>query len=125
MGKINVLSVDDDAINLKLLNVYLKRSGLVDKIFEASNGLEAIDIIKENENEIDLILLDIKMPIMDGVEFLSVYRTNAHKSIPIVVLTTDDTLKGDVIERGATDFMVKPIKEELLNMKLKEIIEIL
>ncbi|MFV0480871.1 MAG: PleD family two-component system response regulator, partial [Campylobacteraceae bacterium] len=64
--KLKVLSVDDDFINLKLVNVLLKKNPNILSIVEAKNGLEAIDILKST-SDIDLILLDIKMPVMNGI----------------------------------------------------------
>lgn len=65
--KLKILTVDDDFINLKLISSMLKRNANIDTIVEATNGLDALNLLK-SEGNIDLILLDIKMPIMDGIE---------------------------------------------------------
>ena len=115
---LKVLVVDDDFINRKLLQVLLKKNLSVTEILEAENGSDALDKIKKEPN-INLILLDIMMPIVDGIEFLKIFRSdmsNAH--IPVIVLSTDDTRKTEVFDNGANDFMRKPIKEEKLFEKI-------
>ncbi len=125
MSKINVLSVDDDFINLKLIGTILKRNGHINKVVEAQNGLEAIEKLKEN-SDINLILLDLLMPIMDGSKFLDSISTNEEwRNIPIIVLTTDETKKQEVFEKGVFDFMVKPIRENILNEKIDKILEVI
>ncbi|MDR0467415.1 MAG: response regulator [Campylobacteraceae bacterium] len=123
--KLKVLSVDDDLINLKLINIMLKKNQNIDSVVEAKNGLEALEILK-GSYDIDIILLDIKMPIMNGIEFLTNVGTNDKlKNIPVVVLTTDETKKYEALERGAYDFLVKPIREHELFDKIQKIYQLL
>ena len=122
--QIKILTVDDDFINLKLLSSMLKKSNIVSEVIEAKNGLEALDILKE-QSDIELILLDIKMPIMDGIEFLSNMESMPElKDIPVIVLTTDETRKREAFEHGAFDFLVKPIREAELSRKILKVIEL-
>ena len=66
-----------------------------------------------------MILLDIMMPIVDGVEFLKIFRSDMNNShIPVIVLSTDDTKKTEVFDNGANDFLRKPIKEDDLFEKI-------
>ena len=121
--KINVLSVDDDFINLKLVGSILKRNRYINSVIEAKNGLEAIEKLKENSN-IDLILLDMIMPIMDGAKFLDhLSSENRWKNIPVIVLTTDETKKYEAFDKGAYDFIVKPVREHVLNKKIDKVVE--
>jgi len=112
---LNVLVVDDDFINRKLIQSLLKRHPeLIGEIVEAENGSEALKILKERQN-IQLVLLDILMPILDGKEFLKIFRSDPNNShIPVIVLSTDDTQKSLVLDLGAEDFIIKPIGEEEL-----------
>lgn len=117
---LKVLIVDDDFINRKLLQTLLKKNPSVTETLEAENGSDALDKLKKVTN-INLILLDIMMPIVDGIEFLKIFRSdmsNAH--IPVIVLSTDDTRKTEVFDNGANDFMRKPIKEEKLFEKIAQ-----
>lgn len=117
---LKVLVVDDDFINRKLLQTLLKKNPSVTEILEAENGSDALDKLKKETN-VNLILLDIMMPLVDGIEFLKIFRSdmsNAH--IPVIVLSTDDTRKTEVFDNGANDFMRKPIKEEKLFEKIAQ-----
>ena len=109
-----VLVVDDDMINRKLLNVLLQKQGY--DVIEAENGMEGLNIIKNEP--IDMVLLDIIMPVMDGIDLLKLLKQDdAHKNIPVAILTTDDTRKNEALNLGAAAVLIKPIKEpELLEV---------
>jgi putative two-component system response regulator len=122
--KIKILTVDDDFINLKLLSSMLKKSTFVSEIVEAKNGLEALNMLKKH-SDIGLVLLDIKMPVMDGIEFLSNLESMPDLSkTPVIVLTTDETRKREAFDNGAFDFLVKPIREAELNKKILKVVEL-
>ncbi len=109
---LNILVVDDDMINRMLLKALLKKNMNVNTIIEAENGADALEKM-ESRDDINLILLDIIMPILNGIEFLKVFRSDMGNShIPVIVLTTDDTKKAEVFDHGANDFLRKPIKEK-------------
>ena len=117
---LKVLIVDDDFINRKLLQTLLKKNPAVTETIEAENGSDALEKLKK-DSSINIVLLDIMMPVVDGVEFLKIFRadmTNSH--IPVIVLSTDDTRKTEVFENGANDFLRKPVKEGDLNAKLEQ-----
>lgn len=117
---LKVLIVDDDFINRKLLSTLLKKNPSVTEMVEAENGSDALDKLKKDTN-IDLILLDIMMPVVDGIEFLKIFRSNMENShIPVIVLSTDDTRKTEVFDNGANDFLRKPVKEDHLNEKIAQ-----
>lgn len=122
---LKILTVDDDFINLKLLSSMLKNYPNVETVLEAKNGLDAITILNDNPDT-HLILLDIKMPIMDGMDFLGHKESQPKlKHIPVIVLTTDETKKHEAFERGAYDFLSKPIRKNLLFEKLDKVINLL
>jgi len=117
---LKVLVVDDDFINRKLISTLLKKNSSVTEMIEAENGSDALDKIKK-DSSINLILLDIMMPVVDGIEFLKIFRSNmANSHIPVIVLSTDDTRKTEVFDNGANDFLRKPVKEEHLNEKIAQ-----
>jgi putative two-component system response regulator len=117
-----VLAVDDDMINLKLLKSMLMKSGHVKEVIEAKNGSDAIGVLKSRD-DIDLILLDIIMPIMGGIEMLKVVRADdSLQQLPIIVLTTDETKKGEALENGANGFLMKPIRNDDLIKKIETVI---
>ena len=124
MSKIKVLAVDDDMINLKLLKSMLLKCPEVSEVIEAKNGADAIDILKA-QNDIGLILLDIIMPVMGGIEVLKIVRADSHfRNIPIIVLTTDETKKGEALECGANDFVMKPVRADAVAEKIRRLINL-
>lgn len=117
-----VLAVDDDMINLKLLKSMLTKSGMVKEVIEAKNGSDAIGQLK-GRHDIDLILLDIIMPIMGGIDMLKVVRADDNlRQLPIIVLTTDETKKAEALECGANGFLMKPIRNDDLIKKIGTVI---
>lgn len=119
---ITVLAVDDDMINRKLLKSMLQKNPHIKEVIEATNGQEAIDQIRIR-GDIDLVLLDIVMPIMNGIETLKVLRSDQSiRQMPVIVLTTDETKKNQSIELGANDFLTKPIRSDELMKKINSMI---
>ncbi|WP_297442998.1 response regulator [Sulfurimonas sp.] len=117
-----VLAVDDDMINLKLLKLMLMKSEHVKEVLEAKNGSDAIGVLKSRD-DIDLILLDIIMPVMNGIEMLKVVRADESlRQLPIIVLTTDETKKAEALESGANGFLMKPIRNNDLLKKMAMVI---
>lgn len=119
---IRVLAVDDDMINRKLIKSMLMKSDMVSEVIEAVNGMEALDKLK-NDTNIDIVLLDIIMPVMGGIDFLKVARADANmKKIPVIVLTTDETIRAEALNEGANDFLTKPIREKEIVAKISNLI---
>ena len=117
-----VLAVDDDLINLKLLKSMLLKTGKVKEVIEAKNGSDAIGVLKSRD-DIDLILLDIIMPIMNGIEVLKVVRADdSLRQLPIIVLTTDETKKAEALDYGANGFLTKPIRNDELIKQMSQMI---
>lgn len=121
MRTFDVLAVDDDLINRKLLKSILSKYPFVNQVFEAKDGSEALNILKEN-NAINLILLDLIMPVLNGIETLKIIHNDpVLKHIPVIVLTTDETKKIDALDSGATDFLIKPVREHALLEKMQRL----
>jgi putative two-component system response regulator len=120
MNKLNVLIVDDDTINRKLIKALLAHhKDIIENITEASNGAEALEHINK-DSSINLVLLDIIMPILDGKGFLKQFRSQkANSNTPVIVLTTDDSKISEVVNYGADDVLIKPIKEDDLLKKIE------
>ena len=104
MKKINVLTIDDDFVNLKLIEAMLKRNASINEVVKAQNGLEALNILSQrsadpdSSKHINIILLDIVMPVMNGLEFLDQLQARPEASIPVIVLTTDETAKKEAFD---------------------------
>jgi len=111
-----ILLVDDDIRNVYALSRALKEAGFT--IALADNGLLAIEKLKK-ECDVDLVLMDIMMPVMDGYQAMREIRQNISESIPIIALTAKamSNDKTKCIEAGATDYMSKPVNiNDLLSM---------
>ncbi|SMO67355.1 response regulator [Gracilimonas mengyeensis] len=124
--KINVLIVEDDAAMRVVLRstVLSVDDGIeIGEIYEAENGREGLDVL-ENE-KIDLMLVDIYMPIMDGMEMLEyTYDHPEWKDIPAIVVSTEnDEDRIDAIMRKGLGFVHKPLTHVLLKDKVKAIME--
>ncbi|WP_456322307.1 response regulator [Hydrogenimonas sp.] len=121
MSGIKVLVVDDDMINRKLMTAILKKEKNIESIMEASNGQEAVTLLKDL-NDIDLVLLDIIMPIMDGIAVLQIMNSDPKlQKIPVIVLTTDESKKTEALNSGANDFIAKPVRESDLMGKIERL----
>ena len=107
-----VLIVEDDTIGLKMIMGILNLSKC--KIIYAVNGQEAIDAIKENP-AIDIVLMDLKMPVMDGFDATRAIRKD-FSEIPIIALTAYSLQKDKIkaLDAGCNDIITKPINREIL-----------
>lgn len=117
-----VLVVDDSGLIHNMYKLMMKKyEGC--SLVTAFNGKEALEKL-ECENDFDLILLDVNMPVMNGIQFLeAVRREGKHTHIPIIVISTegkeDDTLKG--LGLGARGYIVKPFKSLMLHDLIEKI----
>lgn len=116
--KINVLIVEDDAAMRVVLKNTVQSVEMdieIDEIYEAENGQEGIKVLKE-EKQIDLMLVDIYMPVMDGLDMLDyVHDHPDFQHIPAIVVSTEnDEERIDAILRQGLGFVPKPLTHVLL-----------
>ena len=115
----NILIVDDSSTMRKIISRSLRQAGLsVDEIFEAGDGIEGLGVLSSGK-KIDLILSDINMPNMDGLEFIKNVRANGN-NVPIVMITTEggEEIIKEAISSGASDSIKKPFTPDQLQEKL-------
>ena len=121
--KRKVLIVDDESINRELLG-----NMLMDKydVIYAANGKEAFSCIESSKDKVSLILLDLMMPVMDGYEFIKLYKEDKKVSqIPIIVMTSDADSEAEIIKAGAVDFIKKPYSmPEVILARCERIIDL-
>jgi CheY-like chemotaxis protein len=109
--------VDDDVRNLFALTTAFERYNM--KVITAESGQEAIDILSEGK-QVDMLLMDIMMPEMDGYETTQkIRREHKNNNLPIIAVTAK-AMKGDrekCIDAGASDYITKPVKiDQLLSL---------
>jgi DNA-binding response OmpR family regulator len=118
MIETKVLVVDDDSNICDLIELYLQKEGY--KVFKAFNGNEALKTFKEKQ--IDILVLDVMMPVMDGYEVLKEIRKSSQ--VPVLMLTakgeTFDRVLG--LELGADDYMVKPFEPKELVARIRAVL---
>lgn len=118
-----ILIVEDDIVSLKIIKTILEHNGFT-SIFIASNGKEAIDIIKKES--IFLVLMNYKMPEMDGLEACKYINDNLNipdSSIVIITSKNNDFTVRSSFDAGAIDFISKPIKPLELISRVENIIK--
>ncbi len=121
MSNKNILIIDDSNTNLVLLESLFRRNGY--RVFSAINGREGLDLLKKNIP--DLIFLDLKMPEIDGFEFMMLLKKNTDwANIPVVILSaiSDKETIIQSIEMGVVDYLTKPLEIEKVISLTKSIL---
>ena len=104
--KRHILIAEDEIINQMILGNMLSDGY---EILYASNGVEALEQVKIHKDEIAMVMLDLQMPQMSGMEVLKVLKEEEElRSIPVIVMTADQTAEVDCLRVGAIDFIPKP-----------------
>jgi two-component system, chemotaxis family, chemotaxis protein CheY len=121
----DVLVVDDSAAIRKILQRVLRQTGMdINTIHEAGDGQEAIELLKLHKPV--LILTDINMPKMDGLQLLAAVKASeAWRNIPVVMITTEggETKVGEAVKLGAAGYVRKPFTADQIKEKLNGILE--
>jgi len=115
MHRINVLAVDDEPFNLDLIELaFLDNPNVT--ITNAINGQDALD--KLPASKADVILLDLRMPVMDGLQTLEILKNDSELAkIPVIVITANSEEKNRALKLGANDFLAKPVDTEELKLR--------
>ncbi len=113
-----ILIVDDDKKIREMLRLYLAEDGY--HIVEAANGREALYVARYEKP--DLILLDVMMPEMDGIEFIRVYRREANTPIIMLTARVGDTDEAVGLEMGADDYITKPFVVRTVRARVKSVL---
>lgn len=112
---LNILLIEDDAIEVMKFNRVLKKLELNHKLIEANNGEAALNILKVKDVIPDIIVLDLNMPKLNGIEFLTILKNDeVLKYIPSIILSTSSNHK-DMLEcykLGIAGYILKPLKYE-------------
>jgi putative two-component system response regulator len=122
-NKAQILAVDDEVFNLDLIELAFAENPNVE-VIRAENGKAALEILKENK-QIDVILLDLAMPVLDGFETLKILKADEElKYIPVIVVTANAEEKKRALSLRANDFISKPFDVEELKLRTLNYVEI-
>ena len=117
MKRPTVLVVEDDENNLFILKKILQTKGY--RVFQASDGQQAVEIVEQQK--LDLILLDIQLPRLNGLEVIRRLRQNLDfECVPVVIITghEPENYRGTAIDAGCDDFLLKPVDLDRLDAVL-------
>ena len=122
-GKRTIIVADDEFINREILSEMLKDEY---DILKAEDGQQAFEIIKNHSKTLSLVLLDLIMPKMGGLELLSAIKNQSEYSgIPVIVLTTDQESEVISLNTGASDFIPKPYpRQSVVKARIRRAIEL-
>ena len=116
-----MLVCDDDSITLRALDFQFRKDGY--EVLKTNNGREAREMLEEN-SDVDVLVTDIYMPLMSGLELITFVRKILQRDIPIVVVSAvnlEDTILH-AFELGADSFLAKPFHLEELSRRVKDLL---
>jgi len=115
-GDMSILSVEDDSFNQELAAAIFENEANI-TVYQATDGQEGIEIL--DEKNIDIILLDIVMPNMNGLEMLKYLKESGlYSHIPVIMVTSENSEKKSTYLLGADDFISKPYNPEELKLRV-------
>lgn len=123
---LNILLIEDDEIEIMKLQRVKSSLNLNHKILEARNGEEALVLLEKSDRRPDIIFLDLNMPKIDGIQFLTILKADKIlRSIPVIILTTssnhNDVLK--CLDIGVAGYIIKPLKYDDYIMRIEKVFE--
>ncbi len=125
MKNIRVLIVDDSAVMRKMIERSLRQAGIaIAQVLEANDGWEGLAVVQKEP--LDLILCDINMPTMDGMEFLrNVQNTEKARGVPVVMVTTEgsEIRASEAMATGARGYITKPFTTEQIKAQIAPLVE--
>jgi two-component system, chemotaxis family, chemotaxis protein CheY len=125
MNAISVLIVDDSSVMRKIVDRSLRQAGLaIQQVFEAGNGVEAL--AQMQKNRVDLILSDINMPTMDGLELVrQLQGVENAKGVPIVMITTEggEAHVVQALSCGAQGYIRKPFSSDQIKERILPLLQ--
>ncbi len=123
-GRRSILIIEDNELNREMLCAMLEDWY---NVYQAENGREGLEVLQEHYRDISIIVLDVQMPVMNGYEFLNMLREDdLLKEIPVIVATgsSDAEEEERCLELGATDFVMKPYKRNIVLKRIGNIIRL-
>ncbi len=125
MKQLSILLIEDDVIEVMKFKRTIATLNLSHKIVEANNGLQALDILNNKDYLPNIILLDLNMPMLNGVDFLTIIKNDKTlKYIPTIIFTTSNNQKDfkECYKNGIAGYMLKPLKYKDYVIRIKQIL---
>lgn len=125
MKTLKILLIEDDMIEVMKLNRAISSLKLTHKLIEANNGEKALEILEQKNNIPDIILLDLNMPKINGIEFLTILKNDdTLKYVPTIILTTSSNQKDLLAcyKIGIAGYILKPLKYEEYVSKIEKLL---
>ncbi len=123
---INILVVDDSAVMRSMIIKTIKNTGIeVGEVHQAGNGAEGLEVLEENW--LDLLFIDVNMPVMDGMEMLAQVRKNpVTMDMPILIVSTESNNERiKIIDEQYAGFVHKPFTAEVLKEKILDVLGVM
>lgn len=123
---VNILVVDDSAVMRSMIKKTIHSSGVeIGEIYEAANGQEGLDLLEDNW--LDILFIDVNMPVMDGMEMLDRVRKKSEtRDIPILIVSTESNNERiEMINKQNAGFVHKPFTPEILRERILEALGVL
>ncbi len=119
--KINILIVDNDTLLIKVLADFLSKDSRFN-VLTALNGKEALEIVEKHK--VELVITDLKMPVMDGIELLSTLQKDI-PNIKAIILTAHSNIDSyiETMELGAHEYLNKPVDLHLLKEVINKLLQ--
>ena len=123
--QLNILLIEDDIIEVMKMNKTISSFKVKHKIIETNNAEDALKILENKDQYPDIILLDLNMPKINGIDFLRILKSNEDlRHIPTIVLTTSNNKKDllQCYQIGISGYVLKPLKFDDYVMKIERIL---
>ena len=118
LGKKNILIVEDDVFNMQLLQTLLNKLSDM-HIIPSYDGSEALQVLQNAKEKIDMVLLDLHLPIVNGMDLLMHIRQYYKiEELPVLVISVDQREKAELFQMGANEFIHKPFDIDDLVSKI-------
>jgi len=126
MNALKVLMIDDDTIEIMKLNRVVSSMNLDHQITDAKNGEQALNFLDQKDGLPDIILLDLNMPKINGIELLTILKAKESlRHIPIIIVTTSSNNKDllQCYKLGIAGYIIKPLKYKDYVNKIKKVLD--
>jgi CheY-like chemotaxis protein len=126
INTLKILFIEDDTIEVMKFNRVVSTLGQKHQINISNNGEKALALLESKENLPDIIILDLNMPKLNGIEFLTILKKDPIlKYIPIVILTTSSNFKDikECYKIGVAGYIIKPLKYEDYVFKIEKLLD--